>query len=243
MSHELRTPLNAISGYSELFLDKISDYLKDPATADISVVDFQLPLNRILTSGKRLLVLINDILDLSKIEANKSEVFPKEFNPSQSISTIASTTAVLRNNDVQLSLNLSPDLPPTIVTDQSRFEQILTNLLGNAFKFTSSGSVTVQAAPTAHHCIQVDVTDTGPGIPASALELIFEPFQQLDGSPTRQHGGTGLGLSIAKQLTTLLGGTLSVRSILHNGTTFTLILPVEYNHTQSQALQLEGITA
>jgi PAS domain S-box-containing protein len=225
MSHELRTPLNAIIGFTRLVMRRSKDVL--PAKQYEN-------LEKILISGEHLLSLINAVLDLSKIEAGRIEVRPVEFALEPLVDLCLRTVEpMVRGDRVRLTKVTEPGLPP-LVQDQEKIRQILTNLLGNAAKFTEDGSITVRAR--CHHDeMTIEVSDTGIGVPEQARELIFEEFRQVDGSSTRQHGGTGLGLAISRRLARLLGGDITVKSALGKGSTFALRLPLRHGTSPSPA--------
>jgi PAS domain S-box-containing protein len=216
MSHELRTPMNAIIGFTRLVMRRCKDIL--PA------MQFE-NLGKILISAERLLALINDILDLSKVEAGRTEIRPVTFALEPLIHECLHTVEpMLRGEKVRLLAEVSPGLPP-LTTDKDRLQQILTNLLGNAVKFTENGSIKVTAEQRGGE-IAIAVADTGIGIPAPALERIFEEFHQVDAGTTRQYGGTGLGLSISRHFARLLGGDITVKSTAGLGSTFSIVIPV-----------------
>jgi CheY-like chemotaxis protein/anti-sigma regulatory factor (Ser/Thr protein kinase) len=176
------------------------------------------------------LTLINDILDLSKIEAGHMEIHPVSFQLEALVDVCLHTLEpMVQSEHIRLVKEIEADLP-LLTTDQDKVQQILMNLLGNAVKFTTAGSITVTAR---HHDgeITIAVTDTGIGIPTKALEHIFEEFRQVDSSATRQYGGTGLGLSISRRLAQLLGGDITVQSGFGTGSTFTVMLPRHYDAT------------
>jgi len=223
MSHELRTPLNAIIGYSELLQEELEDmgsvsHLKDLA--------------RIQTAGTHLLSVINDILDLSKIEAGRVLVSPETFDLTAVVREAASTIAsLLSKNSNTLTLNLPDRL--TVYTDPTKVRQVLINLLGNSCKFTKSGSISVTAGQEEQTgCVLVSVEDSGIGIPNELIELLFEPFVQADASTTRKYGGTGLGLPISRRFSRMLGGDLTVVSLPDIGSTFTMKIPLNYEPPQ-----------
>jgi PAS domain S-box-containing protein len=223
MSHELRTPMNAIIGFTRLVMRRCKDIL--PATQFDN-------LGKILISAERLLALINDILDLAKVEARRIEIRPVTFALEPLIRECLHTVEpMLRGEKVSLMAELSPDLPE-LTADKDRLNQILTNLLSNAVKFTENGSIKVTAERLGEE-ITIAVVDTGIGIPAQALERIFEEFHQVDGGTTRQHGGTGLGLSISRHFARLLGGDISVQSTAGQGSTFSLTIPIKYETGQA----------
>jgi DNA-binding response OmpR family regulator len=212
MSHELRTPLNAIIGYSSLILDKVY--------GDLPAAQEQ-PMNCVLTSSRNLLALINDVLDISKLNAGMMSLYLEEFDLAGIVREVAETM-----NGLALEKGLSltwkaPPLPVTVKCDKTKVKQILINLVGNALKFTASGSVSIELS-SAGSAVSLIVRDTGAGIAAKDIPVIFEEFKQLDGTATRQHGGTGLGLSITKRLTALLGGEILVESELGKGSAFSV---------------------
>jgi PAS domain S-box-containing protein len=218
MSHEIRTPLNGILGFAQLLLNQIDG---DPE-------ERRDHLQTIHNSGRHLLTVINDVLDLSKIESGQMEVESARCSPHE---VIAMTVSILRVRAQEHHLNLEyfwkGEVPETIQTDPVRLRQILMNLVGNAIKFTEVGSVQIaarlQTGATPH--IVIDVIDTGVGIDSDAIERIFEPFVQADTSITRRFGGTGLGLSISRRLARLLGGDLTAESKPGRGSIFSLRIP------------------
>jgi len=233
MSHELRTPLNSL-----LILAKLLSDNKE-GTLTPKQVEFS---QTIYSSGTDLLNLINDILDLSKVEAGKMEVNPMEV-PMRDIDSFTRRTfePVAQQKGLGLKVDILPDTPPGIYTDGQRLQQVLKNLLSNAFKFTESGGVTLtirkaekskrfasRVLDQAESVIAFAVTDTGIGIAKEKQQLIFEAFQQADGTTSRKFGGTGLGLSISREIARLLGGEIRVESAPGNGSTFTLFLPSRY---------------
>ena len=220
MSHELRTPLNSIIGFSRVILKGI-----DGPTTDLQQQD----LLAIHNSGQHLLGLINDILDLSRIEAGKMELTFDEVNLTELVSSVMSTTTgLVKDKLITLHRNLPEDLP-TVRADAMRIRQVLLNLLSNAAKFTDEGSITVQASvkdsPTGHPEITISVMDTGPGIAIEDQKKLFQPFSQVDASPTRKSGGSGLGLSISNHLIQMHGGRIGVESAPGKGSTFFFTLP------------------
>jgi signal transduction histidine kinase/DNA-binding response OmpR family regulator len=218
MSHELRTPMNAIIGFTRLVMRRSREVLAPRQYEN---------LEKILLSAEHLLSLINDILDLAKVEAGRIEVYPVEFALEPLISECLHTIEPMRKSEqVRLIQEVDADLP-MLLTDRDKVKQILMNLLGNAVKFTHSGTITVTAR-SHHGTISVAVADTGIGIPEEALEHIFEEFQQVDSSTTRAYGGTGLGLTISRQLARLMGGDITVQSTLGVGSTFTFTLSQHY---------------
>jgi signal transduction histidine kinase len=216
MSHELRTPLNAILGYTELIVDRIYGEIPEKVRAILA---------RVQSNGRHLLGLINDVLDLSKIEAGQLTLSLSDYSISEMVSTVLTAVEPLATGK-QLALNsvLPPDLPPAH-GDERRIAQVLLNLVGNAIKFTDSGEVAVRAS-AANGSFTIAVRDTGPGIPEVDQRKIFEEFQQADTSSTRKKGGTGLGLSIAKRIVELHGGKIYVESSPGQGSTFSITLPL-----------------
>ncbi len=218
MSHELRTPLN-----SSLILSKL---LAENRPGNLSAEQLKFA-TTIHSAGQDLLTLINDILDLSKVEAGKMEVTPRKLDLRALAEAMRRTFQPLaQDKQLRFDIQLAPGLPPTIVSDGQRVEQVLRNLLSNAIKFTEKGSVTLAIEPRDAR-IGMVVTDTGIGIPAAQHQRVFEAFHQGDGALNRRFGGTGLGLSISRQLAGLLGGELHLSSIEGQGSQFTLILPVQ----------------
>ena len=228
MSHELRTPLNAVIGYSEIILEEIDAIADEGGPAADAVDPFRPDLKRIRSAGKHLLALINDILDLSKIEAGKMTTHIELFDISELLDDVAATVAPLaRQNFNTLTMTLDPDLR-YMRSDPTKVRQIAFNLLSNACKFTRQGQVKVDARrDTEADQIVISVTDTGIGMTPEELKQIFEAFTQADTSTTREFGGTGLGLTITRHFASLLGGTIEVESHKDQGTTFTVRLSAD----------------
>jgi signal transduction histidine kinase len=215
-SHELRTPLNAILGYTELIQDNIYGDVPEKIR-DV--------LERVQSNGRHLLGLINDVLDLSKIEAGRLTLSLGEFSMADVVHTVVTTAeALAAEKKLKLRSAISENLP-TGEGDERRITQALLNLVGNAIKFTETGEIAVRAT-AADGAFQVSVCDTGPGIPIQDQQRIFEEFQQADSSSTRKKGGTGLGLSISKKIVELHGGRMWVESELGRGSTFHFTLPL-----------------
>ena len=224
MSHELRTPLN-----SALILAKL---LSDNRTGNLTPEQGQFASN-IYTAGNDLLALINDILDLAKIEAGKTEVNIEPVVLARHLEGLEGRfREAAREKGLTLQLSIAPGCPETIETDPQRLQQILGNLLSNAVKFTEEGSITVRAAAAEAGRIALSVQDTGIGIPLEQHEAIFEAFRQADGTTNRRFGGTGLGLSISRELASLLGGEIRLESAPREGSRFTLTLPVRAPHAE-----------
>lgn len=217
MSHELRTPLTAIIGFSEILIDRVMGDLNEEQADS---------LNNIVTSGQHLLKLINDILDLSKIEAGKMELHLETFHLDSIIEFVNKTVSPLIEKKRQvLKTEVSEGIPP-IHADPGRLKQILLNLTGNAIKFTpDGGTITIGAAVKGNN-LALSVTDTGIGIKHEDIERIFQAFQQVEGAPSREYGGTGLGLTLTKRLAEMHGGKVEVESEFGRGSTFTVYIPV-----------------
>ncbi len=223
MSHELRTPLN-----STLILAKLLSENKTGRLTDEQVRYAE----TIYSSGNSLLTLINDILDLSKIESGAVEVRPEETALTAVIDGLFRTFQPIANDKrLEFTRDIQPGTPATVITDGQRLHQVLTNLLSNAFKFTESGAVGLRVSPAGSDAIAFEVRDSGVGIPREQQDTIFEAFRQADGSTHRKYGGTGLGLSISRELAHLLGGEIRVHSDLGAGSTFTLTIPTRLTVT------------
>lgn len=214
MSHELRTPLNSVIGFTNILLKNSEGMTPKHITY----------LERILANGKHLLLLINEILDLSKIEAGRMKLENSQVRLDELIDdVIRQMEGQVKDKEVELRSDCPPDIAP-IETDANKTRQVLINLIGNAIKFTQSGSITVTVDAANGTPIRIDVTDTGIGIPEDKLDDIFKAFEQADNSTTRKFGGTGLGLTISKSLCALLGFRLEVTSKLNVGSTFSIYL-------------------
>ena len=229
MSHEIRTPMNAILGLTAFALESTSrdeqqEYLRD-----------------VLNSAESLLSLLNDILDLSKIEAGRMELAPVEMSMAQLIQEVTHFLKTAANQKgLELAWNIAPDVPEHLSADPLRTRQVLLNLVGNAIKFTEKGSVRVEAQVEAQDdktlSLRFAVRDTGPGIPADKQELIFKSFCQADGTTTRRHGGTGLGLTISAHLVEMMSGKIWVESQVGSGSTF--YFTARFGKVCSRAIQL-----
>ena len=216
MSHELRTPLNAILGYSELMADGIYGELPARAAG---------VLERVQNNGRHLLALINDVLDLAKIEAGQLTLTLEDYALADVVQSVVSATEGLATTKgLKLTADIAPGLP-TGHGDARRLSQVLLNLVGNAVKFTDAGEVAIRAAAEGGNFV-LTVSDTGPGIAPGDHDKIFGEFQQVDNSNTRKKGGTGLGLAISKRMVEMHGGAISVDSELGNGATFRVVLPI-----------------
>ncbi|MGY4537222.1 CheY-like chemotaxis protein/signal transduction histidine kinase/CHASE3 domain sensor protein [Mucilaginibacter sp. UYNi724] len=234
MSHELRTPLNSILVLARILKDNKPLTLSEDQIKYASVI---------FNAGNDLLTLINDILDLSKIESGKLDMQNENIKISDILSDVQSLFAeVASNKKINFTTNLT-GVPPTIYTDKVRAEQVIKNLLSNAFKFTPEhGTISINAvAGPRENTIGFVIKDSGIGIPADKQKIIFEAFQQADGSTSRKYGGTGLGLSISRELASLLGGNITLSSTPGEGSEFTLILPFEAKHVENAEAALPTV--
>jgi len=219
MSHEFRTPLNAILGYTHMLLQGVAGDLLPAVKRQLQRID---------SNGKHLLTIINEILDITRIEAGKMPMQLSEFNLNELVPEVmAELDAVIARSKLTVTPRLSSEVP-LVFSDRQKVKQIVVNLLSNALKFTHQGTIelTVQFDPAARTALIV-VTDTGIGIAPEHHERIFEDFRQVDDSPSRQYGGTGLGLAICRRLATALGGRITLHSTVGQGSSFTLTIPVE----------------
>jgi signal transduction histidine kinase len=216
MSHELRTPLNAILGYTELIADGVYG---EPSEKMLGV------LKRLESNGRHLLGLINDVLDLSKIEAGQLVLDLADYSLQDVTQTVYSAVEPLAaDKKLAFKAEVAPDLPPGH-GDERRLTQVLLNLVGNAIKFTDAGEVTIRA-DASNGTFNLSVHDTGPGISVTDQAKLFQEFQQADNSITRKKGGTGLGLAISKRIIEMHGGRIWVDSVVGRGSTFFVTLPV-----------------
>lgn len=230
MSHELRTPLNSIIGFSRVILKGIDGPVTEMQQQDLTAI---------YNSGQHLLGLINDILDLARIEAGKMELNFEEVHLGDMITSVMATAkGLVKEKPIQLIQRVPPDMP-TARGDTMRVRQVLLNLISNASKFTDQGSITVEAAvqrgPTGKLEAIINVIDTGPGISLEDQKKLFQAFSQVDGSATRKSGGSGLGLSICANLVQLHGGRIGVHSEVGQGSTFWFTLPL-YNQPETEIL-------
>jgi signal transduction histidine kinase/CheY-like chemotaxis protein/CHASE3 domain sensor protein len=221
MSHELRTPLNSLLILSKLLGDNVDGNLSNEQVKFARTIE---------SSGNDLLTLINDILDLSKIEAGHVEIQPAAVSTERLASDLRKVFEPIANErGLDFAITLSPDCPATFETDRTRLDQVLKNLLSNALKFTETGSVSFGISRTQGDMLEFAVTDTGIGIAREQQEAIFEAFRQADGTISRKFGGTGLGLSISRELVRLLGGTIRLESKVGEGSRFVVTAPVAYD--------------
>ena len=221
MSHELRTPLNSLLILSKLLGDNPQSNLSDEQVKYARTIQ---------SSGNDLLTLINDILDLSKIEAGHIQIQPESVALQRLTGDIRQLfQPVADERELDFEINLADGCPSTLDTDRQRLEQVLKNLLSNAFKFTERGGVRLEVGPAGADTLSFAVTDSGIGIPAEQQESIFEAFRQADGTISRKYGGTGLGLSISRELARLLGGAITLESEPGKGSTFSVTVPLAYD--------------
>lgn len=237
MSHELRSPLNSLLILARYLAENREENLNDEQVKSAGII---------YKSGNDLLMLINDILDLSRIEAGRMTVYVSTVNLASAMKSLESSFRhLIENKGLEFRITIEEGLPESIRTDQQKLEQILRNFISNSVKFTARGRVSLEIARpdagvdlslaglTHDKCMAFSVTDTGIGIPPEKQEEIFEAFRQADGSTTRRYGGTGLGLSISKELAKLLGGEIQVKSSMGRGSIFTLFIPESLGTSES----------
>lgn len=218
VSHELRTPLNAILGYAEMFKEAVYGPMNDK---QVNMAD------RIMKNTRRLLALINDLLDQAQMEAGKLTIHNAPLKPAELLDALHGLMdKAASDKRLRLTSEIDDDLPEILNGDASRLNQILVNLVSNAIKFTDQGEICVKFLRTDDAKWGIEVEDTGRGIPESELPYIFDTFRQVEGATTRVHGGFGLGLAIVKQLVNLMSGDIKVESTLNQGTKFNVILPL-----------------
>jgi PAS domain S-box-containing protein len=227
MSHELRTPLNAIIGFASLILSTKVGPLNDNQAEYV---------NDILTSSRHLLHLINDVLDVAKIEAGKMEFRSEQFALATTIGEVIDTLRGLAaEKRIRISSNIAPDLA-TVNIDPAKFKQVLYNYLSNAIKFTpDNGTIVVGTSPEGDNWFRLDVEDSGIGIAPQDMRRLFVEFQQLDATPAKRFGGTGLGLSLTKRIVEAQGGRVSVHSELGKGSIFAAVLPRTMPHSEERS--------
>ena len=235
MSHELRTPLN-----SSMILAKL---LAENAKGNLNSEQIQFATS-IYSAGNDLLNLINDILDISKVEAGKLDLAPEHIPVKRLLESLRMVfEPLVTQKHLQFNMQIDAGTPNSIFTDHQRIEQIIKNLLSNAIKFTEQGQISIHVFTASSGGIAFAVSDTGIGIAKDQQSLIFEAFQQADGSISRRYGGTGLGLSISRDLAALLGGSIEVESMPGKGSTFTLVLPLELPEIQEEGESLANIAS
>jgi signal transduction histidine kinase len=218
VSHELRTPLGAILGYSQLLQVESYGPLNEEQKHATDLV---------IGSTKYLNNLVNSLLDQAQLESGKLKIYASPFDIHQLIQEVAGRVRVLaEEKGLDFQVNIDPLTPDLLLGDLTRIQQVITNLLGNAIKFTETGQVALRVGLQGPDEWYIQVADTGPGIPVEEQERIFEPFRQVDGSPTRRYTGSGLGLSISNQLIQMMDGLILLESSPGKGSTFTVHLPL-----------------
>ncbi|MBI4776947.1 MAG: response regulator [Deltaproteobacteria bacterium] len=234
MSHELRTPLNAVIGYSEMLIEEAEENGREEFASD---------LRRILDAGKHLLTLINEVLDLSKIEAGKMELYLETFDVSDTLRDVVNTIQPLVDRNANTLVVRCPENVGSMHSDRTRLRQALFNLLGNACKFTHEGTISLNVARESLYgadWLVFSVGDTGIGMTSEQMDRLFQAFTQADASTSGKYGGTGLGLAISKRFCEMMGGDVTVESDHGRGTTFTIRLPASLDETGvAQAAETE----
>jgi signal transduction histidine kinase len=226
MSHELRTPLNSILGFADVMLEELDGPLTDYMNNDLRLIQ---------KNGQHLLHLINDVLDMAKIEAGRMNLNPERFRVHEVLQEVTSITSNLASDkNLALFIDDTADQEAEIYADRTRIRQVMINLVNNSIKFTDSGSIAVKVMPMDGGRVLISVKDTGIGIPPDKLAAVFQEFIQVDSSTTRKVGGTGLGLPISRRLVEMHGGKLWAEStgINGHGSTFFVELPVEARITE-----------
>jgi signal transduction histidine kinase len=225
VSHELRTPLTSIQGYAEMLQAEIYGAVSEKQ---------EQALDRVLINTRQLIAIVNDLLNQARIEAGLLALHPTPFSPEDLVANLHSTMQPLTEAEgLQLTAHVADNVPSALIGDSQRLQQILVNLVNNAIKFTSEGSIDVRIYRSNEQYWAMEVADTGAGIPEDAIEYIFEPFRQVDGSATRRHKGVGLGLSIVKQLVELMNGNIRVESEIGKGSTFIIQLPLHVSKKET----------
>jgi Amt family ammonium transporter len=216
VSHELRTPLNAIIGYSEMLMEEAEDDGLETYSDDLT---------KIHSSGEHLLTLINDILDISKIEAGKMDLYLEDFKLKDFISQVISTAQPLVEKNRNKMVVELDDSIGTLRNDETKLRQVLLNLLSNAAKFTEGGVIKLKISKAARSSVKFELSDTGIGMTPKQLKNVFEEFMQAETSTSKKYGGTGLGLPISKKITEMMDGKIEIKSKVGEGTTFTITIP------------------
>ena len=218
VSHELRTPLNAILGHVEMLIEPIFGSLNEQQSG---IVD------RVMVNARRLLVMVNDLLDEAQMKAGKLSIIKQPFKTSTLLENLHNTLdKISTDKGLSITTEIDPNMPETIEGDHQRLQQILINLVSNSIKFTEKGGIYIRILRLDKGHWTIEVTDTGSGIPEKEIPHIFETFRQVENTPTRRYGGFGLGLTIVKQLVELMEGEITVKSELEKGSTFTVTLPL-----------------
>jgi signal transduction histidine kinase len=233
MSHELRTPLNSILGFADVIIEELDGPLTENMSNDLRLIQ---------KNGQHLLHLINDVLDMAKIEAGRMNLSPERFTACEVLEEVTSITSTLASEkNIALFIEEDSNQDVKIYADRTRLRQVMINLVNNAIKFTENGKIALKVAAMEGARILVTVKDTGIGIPSDKLEAIFQEFTQVDSSSTRKAGGTGLGLPISRKLVEMHGGRLWAEStgIPGEGSTFFVELPVEARITETIEKQVK----